>query len=49
VPGIFDEVEKVVPGIKGLAFADDIAWWAKGKDTEDLAAKLAVEAVASLD
>jgi len=28
--GIFDEVEHAVPGVKGLPFADDIAWWAEG-------------------
>jgi hypothetical protein len=47
--GIFDEVEKVVPDIKGLSFADDIAWWPKGKDAEEVAAKLAEGAAASLD
>jgi hypothetical protein len=29
--GIFDEVERVVPGIKGLSFADDTASWAEGE------------------
>jgi hypothetical protein len=28
---IFGELEKAVPGIRGLSFADDIAWWAKEK------------------
>jgi hypothetical protein len=28
---IFDEVERPVLGIKGLSFADDIAWWVKRK------------------
>jgi hypothetical protein len=47
--GISDEVERAVPGIKGLSFADDIAWWAKGKDEKEVAAKLAEAAAASLD
>jgi hypothetical protein len=47
--GIFDEVERAVPGIKGLSFADDIAWWTKGKDDEEVAAKLAEAAAASLE
>jgi hypothetical protein len=47
--GIFDEVERAVPGIKGLSFADDIAWWAEGKDQKVVAAKLAEAAAASLD
>jgi hypothetical protein len=42
-------VERAVPGIKGLSFTDDIAWWAKGKDEEEVAAKLAEVAAASLD
>jgi hypothetical protein len=46
--GIFDTVEEMVPGIKGLSFADDIAWWVKGKDQEEVAAKLAEAAAASL-
>jgi hypothetical protein len=45
----FDEVERAVPGIKGLSFADDIAWWAKGKNEEEVAAKLAEAAAASLN
>jgi hypothetical protein len=47
--GIFDKVERMVPGIKGLSFADDIAWWAKGGNEEEVAAKLAEAAVASMD
>jgi ribonuclease HI len=47
--GIFDEVERAVPGIKGLSFADDIAWWVKGEDEDEVAAKLAEAAAASLD
>jgi hypothetical protein len=47
--GIFDEVDRAVPGTKGLSFADDIGWWVKGDDEEDVAAKLAVAAAASLD
>jgi hypothetical protein len=47
--GIFGEVERTVPGVKGLSSADDIAWWAKGKDEEEVAAQLAEAAAASLD
>jgi hypothetical protein len=42
-------VERVVPGIKGVSFADDIAWWAKGKDEEEVTSKLAEAATASLN
>jgi hypothetical protein len=42
-------VERAVPGIKGSSFADDIAWWTKGKDQKEVAAKLAEAAAASLD
>jgi hypothetical protein len=47
--GIFDVVERAVPGIKGLSFADDIAWWARGKNEEEVATKLAEAAAVSLD
>jgi hypothetical protein len=47
--GIFNAVEEAVPGIKGLSFADDIAWRVKGKDQEEVAAKLAEAAAASPD
>jgi hypothetical protein len=47
--GIFDEVERAVPGTKGLSFAVDIGWWLKGDDEEDVAATLAEAAAASLD
>jgi hypothetical protein len=42
--GSFDEVEGAVSGIKCLSFADDIAWWAKRGNEEEVAAKLAEEA-----
>jgi hypothetical protein len=47
--GIFDKVERAVPGIKGLSFADDIVWWARGEDEDGVAAKLAEAAAASVD
>lgn len=28
--GVFDELEREVPGIRGLSFADDIAWRVEG-------------------
>jgi len=47
--GIFDEVERAVPGIKGLSFADDVGWWAKADSEDEVAAKLAEAAAAALD
>jgi len=47
--GIFDEVERKVPGISGLSFVDDIGWRAEGKDEEAVAAKLTEAASASID
>lgn len=32
--GVFEEVERKVPGISGLSFVDDIGWWAEGKGEE---------------
>jgi len=29
--GVFDYVEEAFPGIQGLSFVDDVAWWAEGK------------------
>jgi hypothetical protein len=37
-----------VPGITGLSFVDDIAWWAEGKDDQAIAVKLSEAAAASL-
>jgi len=39
--GIFEEVEKRVPGVKALSFADDISWWVEGKNDKEVAEKLA--------
>jgi hypothetical protein len=47
--GIFDVVERTVPGVKGLSFTDDIAWWAEGKNEEEVAVQLEEAAAASLD
>jgi len=47
--GIFDEVERVVPGVKGLSFVDDIGWWVQAGNGEEIAAKLAGAAAAALD
>jgi len=46
--GIFNEVERKVPGVSGLSFVDDIGWWADGKDDEAVAAKLSEAATASM-
>jgi hypothetical protein len=42
--GIFEEVEKVIPGIRALAFTDDVAWWVEGKDDREVAARLGTAA-----
>ena len=47
--GIFDEVEAAVPGVRGLSFGDDIAWWADAADDEAVAVMLYEEASASID
>jgi hypothetical protein len=47
--GIFDKVERMVPGIKGLSIADDITWWVKGGNEKEMAEKLAEAAAASLE
>jgi hypothetical protein len=49
ISGIFDKVDRTVPGVKGLSFTDDIARWAKGKDGKEVAAKLTEAAAVSLD
>jgi len=38
--GIFEEVERRCEGVKDLSFADDISWWAEGKEDQEVAAKL---------
>ena len=47
--GIFDEVEAAVPGVQGLSFADDISWWAEGKDDNEVTAKLTAAATALVE
>jgi len=39
LPGIFDEAERAVPGIRGLSFVDDIGWWVDGECGEAVTAK----------
>ena len=46
--GIFEAVEKAVPGVSGLSFVDDIGWWAEGRDEEAVAAELSKAAAASI-
>jgi hypothetical protein len=43
------EVEKAVPGIKGLSFVDDIERWADGKGDQGVAVKLTEAVAASLE
>jgi len=45
--GIFDEVDRAVPGIKGLSFVDCIACWAEGKGDQVVTAKLLEAAAVS--
>jgi len=46
--GIFEAVEKAVPGVSGLSFVDDIGWWPEGRDEEVLAAEPSKTAAASI-
>jgi len=46
---IFDKVERAVPDVQGLSFADNIGWWVKAENEEEVAAKLAEAAAMSLD
>ena len=45
--GIFDEVERAVPGVKGLSFVDNIGWRVQAGNEEEIAAKLAGVAAAA--
>jgi hypothetical protein len=46
--GIFEEVERTLPGVTAWSFADDVAWWAEGKDDSEVAERqgMAAEAAA---
>jgi len=35
--GIFNHVEERCPGVRGLSFVDDVAWWAEGKTEKETA------------
>jgi hypothetical protein len=39
ISAIFKEVEETTQ-VKGLSFADDVAWWAEGKDDQEVADRL---------
>jgi hypothetical protein len=47
--GIFAEVERAVPGVRGLSFVDDIGWWAEGKGDQEVAAKLSQAAAVAME
>ena len=47
--GIFDTVEQAAPGSSGLSFADDIGWWAEGRNDKKVAAKLSQAAAAAIE
>jgi len=40
LPGLFGHVEENVPGIKALAFVDDVTWLAEGENKDALSATL---------
>ena len=47
--GVFDQVEAACPGIQGLSFLDDVAWWADGKTEKEVAEALGRAATAALE
>ena len=47
--GIFDYVEEACPGVQGLSFVDDVAWWAEGKSEKEAAEALGKAVEAALD
>jgi len=47
--GIFDQVEAACPGVQGLSFVDNVAWWADEKSEKEVAEALARAATAALD
>jgi len=47
--GIFDHVEERCPGVQGLSFVDDVAWWAEGKTEKETAAALGGGGGAGMD
>ena len=47
--GIFDQVEAAYPGVQGLSFVDDVAWWADGKTEKEVAEALGKAATVALD
>jgi len=47
--GVFDHVKEACPGIQGLSFVDDVAWWAEGKSEKEVAEALGRAAEAALD
>jgi hypothetical protein len=47
--GIINQVEREVPGIRGLSFTDDIAWWAEGGEEQEVADKLADAAKVAIE
>ena len=47
--GIFEQVERAVPGVSALSFADNIGWWEKAENEGGVAAKLAKAAESAMD
>jgi len=46
---IFDQVEAACPGVQGLSFVDDVAWWVDGKSEKEVAEALGRAAMTALD
>ena len=42
-------MKEACPGIQGLSFVDDVAWWAEGKSEKEVAEALGRAAEAALD
>jgi len=47
--GVSNFVEEACPGIQGLSFVDDIAWWAEGKSEKEVAEVLGRAVGVALD
>jgi len=41
--GIFDQVEAACPGVQGLSFVNNVAWWTDGKSEKEVAEAAALD------
>jgi len=46
--GIFDQAEAACPGVQGLSFVDDLAWWTDGKSEKEVVEALGRATTAAL-